>query len=61
MVVLIPFMGIYGAAVAIGTASLLKNSFIWWYVRRRAVWINASASVFYSAISGAASPQSVTP
>lgn len=50
MVVLIPYLGIYGAAIAIGTASLLKNSFIWWYVRRHAVWINALHSVFYSAV-----------
>jgi O-antigen/teichoic acid export membrane protein len=49
MLVLIPYMGIYGAAVAIGTASLLKNSFVWWYVRRRAVWINAMASIGSSA------------
>lgn len=45
LLVLIPYMGIYGAAVAIGSSQILKNSFVWWYVRGRAVWINAAASI----------------
>jgi O-antigen/teichoic acid export membrane protein len=45
MIVLIPLMGLYGAAVAIGTSQLLKNCFVWWHVRRRAVWLNAATSL----------------
>lgn len=45
MLVLVPRMGLYGAALAIGTSQTLKNAFVWWYVRRRAVWLNAGASI----------------
>jgi hypothetical protein len=31
--------------VAIGTSQLLKNCFVWWHVRGRAVWLNAGASL----------------
>ena len=48
LLVLIPLMGIYGAALAIGSAQVLKNAFVWWHVRRRAVWINAGASIGFS-------------
>lgn len=41
MAVLVPHMGIYGAALASGTAQAMKNVFVWWHVRYRAVWINA--------------------
>jgi hypothetical protein len=27
---------------------LLKNSFIWWHMRRRAVWVNAASSLGFS-------------
>jgi O-antigen/teichoic acid export membrane protein len=49
LLVLIPLMGIYGAALAIGSAQVMKNSFVWWHVRRRAVWGNAGRSVAFSA------------
>jgi O-antigen/teichoic acid export membrane protein len=49
LLVLIPYMGIYGAALAIGSAQLMKNSFVWWHVRRRAVWVNAGTSIAVSA------------
>ncbi len=45
MVVLIPRLGLYGAALAIGSSQILKNVFVWWFVRRRAVWINARAAI----------------
>jgi O-antigen/teichoic acid export membrane protein len=48
LLVLIPYMGIYGAALAIGSAQIMKNSFVWWHVRRRAVWVNAGTSVAVS-------------
>jgi O-antigen/teichoic acid export membrane protein len=37
---LLPVIGVYGAAIAHGTAQLLKNLFIWWHVRRTARWTN---------------------
>lgn len=40
MVLLIPILGLYGAAIASGSAQALKNLFVWWHVRRRAVWLN---------------------
>jgi len=48
MFVLVPFLGIYGAAVAGGSAQALKNLFIWWCVRKRAVWTNAGAALLSS-------------
>ena len=41
MLLLIPYWGLYGAAIASGSAQALKNLFVWWHVRRRAVWLNA--------------------
>jgi O-antigen/teichoic acid export membrane protein len=41
MLLLIPYLGLYGAAIAGGSAQALKNFFVWWHVRQRAVWINA--------------------
>lgn len=38
LLVLIPRMGIAGAVLATGTAMLMKNLFIWWFVRDLAVW-----------------------
>jgi hypothetical protein len=35
--------GLYGAAVATGSANFFKNLFIWWHVRKRAVWMNFRA------------------
>jgi O-antigen/teichoic acid export membrane protein len=48
MVLLVPYLGIYGAALAGGTAQALKNGFVWWYVRKRAVWTNARAALLSS-------------
>ncbi|MGD0502379.1 MAG: lipopolysaccharide biosynthesis protein [Steroidobacteraceae bacterium] len=48
MLVLIPHLGLYGAALASGSAQAFKNAFVWWHVRRRAVWINAGSSLFTS-------------
>jgi O-antigen/teichoic acid export membrane protein len=49
MLVLVPTLGLYGAALAIGTSQILKNAFVWWHVRHRAVWLNAGAALFASA------------
>ena len=45
LLVLVPWGGLYGAALARGSATLLKNCFIWWHVRHRAVWGNALSFV----------------
>jgi O-antigen/teichoic acid export membrane protein len=45
MLVLVPYFGVYGATLASGTAQVLKEAFIWWSVRKRAVWLNAWASL----------------
>jgi O-antigen/teichoic acid export membrane protein len=40
MLLLVPLLGVYGAALATGTAQLFKNLFIWWHVRGLARWLN---------------------
>jgi len=45
MFALVPYLGIYGATLASGTAQVLKNAFVWWGVRKRAVWLNAWGSL----------------
>lgn len=50
MLLLIPHWGLYGAALAGGSAQVFKNTFVWWHVRRRAVWLNALASVGSSVV-----------
>jgi peptidoglycan biosynthesis protein MviN/MurJ (putative lipid II flippase) len=42
--VLVPYLGLYGAALAIGSSQFFKNTFVWWHMRRRAVWVNAGRS-----------------
>ena len=48
MFLLVPLLGIYGAALAGGSAQTLKNFFIWWHVRKRASWTNARAALLSS-------------
>jgi O-antigen/teichoic acid export membrane protein len=48
MFLLVPYLGIYGAALAGGSAQTLKNFFIWWHVRKRAKWTNATAALLSS-------------
>jgi O-antigen/teichoic acid export membrane protein len=45
MFVLVPYFGVYGATLASGTAQILKNAFVWWRVRKSAVWLNAWPSL----------------
>ena len=40
LLVLVPKAGVFGAAIAVGSADLLKNLFIWWHVRGLARWSN---------------------
>jgi O-antigen/teichoic acid export membrane protein len=46
--VLVPRFGVFGAALAIGSSQLFKNTFVWWHMRRRAVWLNAGIAVLTS-------------
>jgi len=45
MTALVPLLGVYGAALAAGTAQLLKNGFIWYRVRGLARWTNAGSAL----------------
>jgi O-antigen/teichoic acid export membrane protein len=45
LLALLPIAGLYGAAIATGTAQAMKNGFIWWHVRDRARWTNARAAL----------------
>jgi O-antigen/teichoic acid export membrane protein len=55
ILLLLPLWGLYGAAFASGSAQVMKNVFIWWHVRGRAVWTNAAAVLLAgSALWGAA-------
>jgi O-antigen/teichoic acid export membrane protein len=49
LLLLLPLIGVYGAAVASGSAQALKNLFIWWHVRRRARWTNGWAAILAGA------------
>ncbi|MGH8242642.1 MAG: lipopolysaccharide biosynthesis protein [Steroidobacteraceae bacterium] len=48
LLVLIPILGVFGAAIAHGTAQLAKNLFIWWFVRKTARWTNFGGVVVSS-------------
>lgn len=48
ILVLVPMLGILGAALAHGTAQLFKNLFIWWFVRGTARWTNLGAVIVAS-------------
>jgi O-antigen/teichoic acid export membrane protein len=49
MALLVPVIGIAGAAWAAGTAQTLKNAFIWWHVRAHARWLNAGPALLSAA------------
>ncbi len=48
LLLLIPAFGVYGAAIATGASAIVKDAFIWWFVRDRAVWLNWKAVVIWS-------------
>lgn len=48
LLLFIPVMGVYGAALATGSADVMKNLFVWWHVRRLARWTNGRAVVIAS-------------
>jgi len=45
LLTLLPLAGIYGAAMASGSAQAIKNFFIWWHVRGLAVWTNVGPAL----------------
>jgi O-antigen/teichoic acid export membrane protein len=45
MLVFAPLWGIYGAALSTGSSAVLKNLYIWWAVRKIAVWSNALKAI----------------
>jgi O-antigen/teichoic acid export membrane protein len=45
LILLLPIAGVYGAAIASGTAQAMKNGFIWWKVRQRARWTNGGVAL----------------
>jgi O-antigen/teichoic acid export membrane protein len=53
LLALLPLMGLYGAAFASGSAQAFKNLFIWWRVRRRAVWNNVRGALAGALLWGA--------
>jgi len=50
MLLLVPALGLLGAAIATGSYHLLRNLFVWWQVRSEARWLNFSAVVTYAAL-----------
>jgi O-antigen/teichoic acid export membrane protein len=44
MLTLVPWMGLYGAAIATGTLHLFRNLWVWWHVRDNAKWTNFRAA-----------------
>jgi O-antigen/teichoic acid export membrane protein len=42
MLILIPLIGLYGAAISTGTLHLFRNLWVWWHVRATARWTNAA-------------------
>ena len=50
LLALLPIMGVYGAAIASGSAQAMKNGFIWWNVRKRARWTNAGGALLASLV-----------
>ena len=50
MLLLLPILGVYGAAIATGSALAMKNCFIWWHVRQRARWKNAGSALLWAGV-----------
>ena len=50
IIVLIPVIGILGAAIATGTAQAMKNAYVWWHVRATARWTNLASVLVMAAV-----------
>jgi O-antigen/teichoic acid export membrane protein len=49
LLILIPVAGVFGAAIASGSAQAMKNGFIWWHVRTQARWVNGRIALIAGA------------
>jgi O-antigen/teichoic acid export membrane protein len=47
LLVMLPLLGVAGAAIASGSTQILRDAFIWWRVRGTARWLNARAALAY--------------
>lgn len=45
MLVLIPLLGLYGAAIATGTLHLFRTLWVWWMIRDTARWLNVGPAL----------------
>ena len=50
MVLLVPYAGLLGAAIATGTYHLFRNLFVWWQVRADARWLNFPAVLIWGVL-----------
>jgi O-antigen/teichoic acid export membrane protein len=50
MLILVPILGLYGAAIATGTLHLFRNLWVWWQVRDSARWTNFRAAVMMGTV-----------
>lgn len=48
MLMLVPLIGLTGAAIATGTFHLFRNLFVWWQVRDVAIWMNYRSVLAYA-------------
>ena len=47
---LVPIAGVYGAAIATGSAQIMKALYLWWHVRDIARWANFRAALTMTAL-----------
>jgi O-antigen/teichoic acid export membrane protein len=50
LLVLIPVAGVFGAAIATGSAQTMKNVYVWWHARRLARWTNFRSALTMTAV-----------
>ncbi len=50
ILVLVPLAGVYGAAIATGSAQVMKTLYLWWHVRDTARWTNFRAVLTMSGL-----------
>jgi O-antigen/teichoic acid export membrane protein len=50
LLVMLPVLGVAGAAIASGSAQIFRDAFIWWRVRGIARWLNAPAALGFGVL-----------
>jgi O-antigen/teichoic acid export membrane protein len=50
LLVLIPVAGVFGAAIATGSAQTMKNLYVWWHARALARWTNFGRALTMAAV-----------